>query len=61
MSEPDWALARHMRESAERMERAASNFEHWYNQLSMLLDPAYGGTAPALLEALQTIKPPEAT
>jgi hypothetical protein len=53
MAEIDWSLARHMRESAEMMRRAADDMEEAHRRLDILFDATYGSAAPRLIELLE--------
>lgn len=48
-----WKVAHHMRESAERSERAADRIEEACQRLAFMLEPGYGGNGLRLIELLE--------
>lgn len=48
-----WRVANHMRESAERAERAAQQMENAAQRIAFLLEDGYGGNGLRLIELLE--------
>lgn len=52
-----WRAANHMRESAERMERAAGQMEQVGSRLGYIFEPGYGSSVFTLIDALADAQP----
>lgn len=53
-----WRIAHHMRESAEKAERAASTMEAAAQRIAHLLEDGYGGNGLRLIELLEAAEKP---
>lgn len=48
-----WRIAHHMRESAEKAERAADRMEQAAQRIANMLEDGYGGNGLRLIELLE--------